>query len=551
MKAHHVFLALAACVPAVSAQHVLSTLNGANSGDNFGQAVAVGIDLNADGYSDYAVGIPGHDVVQGLGGGRVRAYNGKTGAILWTVSGPVTGGQFGFAVAGVPDVNGDGRDDVAASNPISDSDGLTNNGRVQILSGSNGAVLLTVNGTQAEERMGEALACPGDLNGDGIADLAVGSPRYNHVSGFTPLTDAGRVRALNGATGAVLWNAFGEDSYAYLGDGVSSLGDWNASGSVDVLVEARGEGFANSPVENGYLTMRSGSSGGQLTKVSVIGSFDGLAAGLGDTNGDGYPEAGFVRTSTFVTFGFPPTYDYTHYWRVLSGPTADMLYGETFSGPFELDYPTAILPAGDVDRDDRQDFALVYNGLIINGRIEIHSGADQELLWNELSGVSGLTGGHAGDVNGDGWPDLVLGHPFVDGSGGTDAGRVQVLDTLYNQADLGSGGPGNARLAAYGTRLDGGGECDLVLSGAPGGKLAFLLASPAQAPMPFKGGTLLPSVALAFSWPLFTLPDGSLPILGVPGGGGPADLYVQYAVSDPAQPLGAALSNAVKLAFLP
>jgi len=538
-------ICLAALAAPLTGQHVQSIVNGAGAGDKFGHALALDIDLDADGGSDWVVGIPGHDIAPNLGGGRVRAYSGKTGATLWTVSGSVLT-NLGWAVAGMPDVNGDGRDDVAVSNPLYDSNGLTNNGRVQILSGLNGSVLLTIAGTQNDERMGESLACPGDLNGDGVADLAVGSPYYNVISGFATLFDAGRVRAVSGATGSVLWTASGDEQNLRFGWKVCAAGTYNAGTTPDVVVAAYGTQASAQGIIIGHpeISVRSGLSGNQLGSVIKSPGTALVVAALGDTNLDGYTDVGWANLKTTEQFGFPPTYTYTWSWGIITGPSGDIVEQES-SSIAQANIPTAVLPAGDVNRDGARDYALVRAATV-----EIRSGATQELLWDDVQ-ASGSVGGFAGDLDGDGWDDLILGDPTNSPSGKVDAGRVTLLDTLYLQKDLGFGGPGSAKLAGYGMPLASGQVCDLVLTGAKPNAPALMLFSLAQAPVAFKGGTLVPSGAALFSFALQTSPSGAIPIVGVPGGLGPANIYVQYAIADGAQPFGVALSNAVRLAFLP
>jgi hypothetical protein len=85
--------------------------------------------------------------------------------------------------------------------------------------------------------------------------------------------------------------------------------------------------------------------------------------------------------------------------------------------------------------------------------------------------------------------------------------------------------------------------------GAPASAPMLILAGLTESPTPFKGGVVLP-VPVLFAVPATANAHGGL-ALDVPGGGGPVDVILQVAVADAAQAQGVALSNAVKLAFLP
>ncbi len=117
------------------------------------------------------------------------------------------------------------------------------------------------------------------------------------------------------------------------------------------------------------------------------------------------------------------------------------------------------------------------------------------------------------------------------------------------QTSLGSSGPGKAVMSLCGDALATGGSADLVLQGAPGNALAFLVVSTVAAPAPFKGGMLVPAPDVVLSF--ITDPGGSILVTDVPGGGGPLDVYAQFVVQDIPQPAGFALSNALRVSFLP
>jgi hypothetical protein len=117
------------------------------------------------------------------------------------------------------------------------------------------------------------------------------------------------------------------------------------------------------------------------------------------------------------------------------------------------------------------------------------------------------------------------------------------------QTDLGFGGPGSAVVAVCGGDLSQGTSAELLLTGAPALTSAWAIAGTTSAPVPFKGGTLVP-VASFVVGPVLTSASGTFSAM-VPGGQGPLALIVQFLLVDGTQALGFGLSNAVQIDLLP
>jgi len=175
---------------------------------SFGAALANAGDVDADGVDDLIVGEPLRYVsVSGatlLAKGRVQVYSGATLRPLWQLHGEaeytescgrldfrgncvsVTYSRseaFGAAVAGVGDVDGDGHADlfVGSPNTVKGQDGEINRGRVRVISGATGATLFQRDADPNDYWYGQSVASLGDMNGDGIPELGVGVPgRYRH-----------------------------------------------------------------------------------------------------------------------------------------------------------------------------------------------------------------------------------------------------------------------------------------------------------------------------------------------------------------------------------
>ena len=200
--------------------------------DYFGARVSGTGDIDGDGFGDLIAGHPGSDVVGATGSTYV--YHGAAGGIdaaseyKITASDGHDGDQFGYAVAGAGDVNGDGFGDVIVGAPGDDEVG-DDAGSIYLYLG--GAVSLEL----ASERKLTALAAPeygefglavagvGDVDADGFDDVGVGRSYLLQ----------GSAAGIDGST-EVRLTASGGDLYVLVG-GIAGAGDVNADGFADVV----------------------------------------------------------------------------------------------------------------------------------------------------------------------------------------------------------------------------------------------------------------------------------------------------------------------------
>lgn len=164
--------------------------NGALSFDVFGNAVAGAGDVNGDGRADFMVGARLADVSGLTDAGSAFVFSGASGALLYQKNGTVVGQGVGRSVAGAGDVDGDGKADFLVGTSDADPGGLTDAGSAFLYSGATGALLFQTNGTAAYDNLGFAVAGVGDLNSDGRAEFLIGAPfadpsgRFDAGSGY-------------------------------------------------------------------------------------------------------------------------------------------------------------------------------------------------------------------------------------------------------------------------------------------------------------------------------------------------------------------------------
>jgi FlgD Ig-like domain/FG-GAP-like repeat/FG-GAP repeat len=382
-----------------------------------GWSVAMG-DVNGDGYDDVVVGNSGWDGAAGADCGSIDLYLGGPGGLtaspVWTLEGFWASGTFGASLAAGQDVNGDGYGDILIGAP-----------------GANTATLIYGHADFVgdpvpqgwiyygpDALVGSSVAFAGDVNGDGFADVLVGAPYYTDPSA-PGVTHVGMVTLLFGAQHLVTgssWAPMGDQADEQLGISVGA-GDMNADGYSDIVIGTPHFG-APGITNEGLVQAFPGGPAGPSTSP-MLALWGGLewwvgnsVAGIGDFDRDGYGD---------VAFGCPGVNNLGRAYVVRGGPTTTWWYWDGTGWGFG----NAVAPAGDVDGDGSSDLLVgnvFYDGVGGQdvGRMQVYPGGLQAGgpaigTWEGVNIVDNL--GHSvaggGDVNGDGYADVVGGEPRV------------------------------------------------------------------------------------------------------------------------------------------
>ena len=483
-----------------------AVIQGNQSAAYFGSSVAGAGDVNGDGFADVLVGAFGYDATGSQNEGAAYLFFGGAGAFNIAADARLSSGQLGAragtSVAGAGDVNGDGYADVLVGVPQHDVGPHTNTGAALLYFGGAGAFNVTFDAvlqvSQANAELGASVAAAGDVNGDGYSDVIVGAALYDDpevdegaafiyfggVAPFDTVADvtlelnqpgaalgfrvagAGDVNGDNYAdviVGANLYDAGQTDegaAFVYLGNAAgvataaaftlesnqaqartafsAAAADVNGDGYADIAVGI--PGYTNGQTEEGSAFVYHGGSrapdtdaDGQVESDQLSGQA-GHSVATGDVNGDGYDDlivgaygydsASVNSGNVFVYFGNSGGFNAVAD-ASLPGSQADARFG-------------ASVAAGDVNGDGFADVivgAPLYNQGVTTdaGQVSVYYGssgpfdstADRTMTSSQAGAQLGYSVGFAGDINGDGYGDVVAGAPYLD-TQGSDEGALLV-----------------------------------------------------------------------------------------------------------------------------
>lgn len=439
-------------------------LNGYEFDDVAGQTVSSAGDINGDGFSDILIGAPESNTAGGADAGRgyvvfggeapfpaernlgfLFSTNGGDGSEGFSIDGDNTGDFIGVSVSELGDINGDGLDDLIIGGTRTDGESF-NSGAAAIVFGRNtgfdaeffvqdldGSDGFRLNGELLNDRLGDGVGGAGDINGDGFNDIFVGA------SGADP----------NGPQSGQAFVVFGRETFP---------ADFNVS---DLLPINGGDGSEGFFIDG-------------LNAVDVLGqSF----TALDDINGDGIDDFalssvladpnGFNSGQSYAIFGreagFGTEFDLSTLFSINGGDGSE---GFVLNGADAGDISgRSIQSAGDINGDGVGDIILGAQGgdpngfnsgeaYVIYGQKE--GGFAAELVLDQLNGMNGFilegvdpqdaagfSAKGAGDVNGDGFDDILVGAPIGAPNGFASGETNLIFGTNFTQSVTHLGTEGN------------------------------------------------------------------------------------------------------------
>lgn len=367
----------------------------------------------------------------------------------WTdtpISGPGKGANFGYSIARAGDVNNDGYGDFLIGAPFYSLPVKETVGMAGLFLGGpefSGKPALFLTGDAAGERLGFSLSGGGDINGDGYDDFLIGSPGGSYSIGEQSGNLSGKVRLYLGGPNV--------DSVPDLifepitpiqdfGYSISSAGDLNHDGFDDVIICSPHDGLFN-PLCNGIIYMFYGSDiPDNIFDYYIfnreVDASTHTVEGAGDVNHDGFDDF-LVMYASDAPKGRCVSVVHELYWRaalyfggtlyeklIFSQDATDPAYSFAGGGDLNTDGYDDLLLGGVWDRTARDQTGLAS---IYLGNPQMDNKADMIIPPGTMAGGRVLEIAKAGDVNGDGFGDMIMGVGFGPLSEPTLPGKAAVF----------------------------------------------------------------------------------------------------------------------------
>ena len=437
------------------------SIDGLAADDWTGWAVAPAGDVNGDGFDDIIVGSPKADVLAN-DGSFIFEDNGaafvlfsdasgtfptldmvRSGTRGFGIMGAASGDNAGFAVAGGVDINGDGLSDVVVGAPYAGTNG-ENSGSTYVVFGKTGTNYVplsdmnaggsdygfAIHGAFAEDYAGGTLVV-GDVNGDGLGDIVIGETVTRFLAGTGSFelrdlledgtADPNLAYVVYGKTDnnvvqlANVAADYNEQGFAITRPSRKLFSGWHYGAQVLPTGDFNSDGLTDFIVSHGLYVDLSGTSyvvygriGGEAIKYNSIKSNENGIKIIPEGSGN----YGFDFGK--ATLNALPSFTTSHVGDVNADGVDDIALLLTDTGCCSaIDHPRAYILFGGVDVADEINLADIAQG---NGGFVIHNDASN-IDHSDLQVILGSIGG-AGDLNGDGFDDIIIGDPFAEDNKG-------------------------------------------------------------------------------------------------------------------------------------
>ncbi len=334
--------------------------------------------------------------------------------------------KYNYTVSSAGDVNGDGYADLILSVFQSDY-GISKDGKVSLYLGTGSGLgrepVWSGTNAQAASSFGETVANAGDVNGDGFGDIIIGASHYsngqdNEGAAFVYY---GSPQGLGKTPG---WTAESNQANAFFGNSVSSVGDVNKDGFADVVIGA--PFYDDGETNEGAIFVYLGSANGLSKDPSwyaegdqVNAYFGKAVAGAGDVNHDGFSDI-IVGAPNFDNGQNNEGRAFLFLGSIMGITRSPAWTAE--SNQAEANFGSSLACAGDVNGDGFSDVVIGANRwdeqMSNMGKIYVYLGSsngfniypDWSYTGTIVDGNLGVCVASAGDINGDGYTEIIVGN---------------------------------------------------------------------------------------------------------------------------------------------